>query len=569
MQKQEPSRRIQILRDSVARKIAAGEVIDRPFSVVRELLDNSLDAGATHIEVHIDGGGVRGIRVVDDGFGMSPADLQLSILPHATSKISTDADIYRISSLGFRGEALASIAVCAKLEIVSKQIDQDEGAYRIVNHGGKVISFGQYPGNQGTAASVNDLFYALPARRKFLKSPSAETAQCSSILVEKALAFPGVELKFHTNGELKRFWPAGQRIERIASVFNQQIDRFFLQEHRSEFDSCSIHLVATKPDFYRRDRRLIQVFVNNRRVYEYGLIQAVLYGYGEYLPGGCFPAAFAFIDINPELVDFNVHPAKKEVRIKHMQEIHHCLVSSVKELLFEFTRRFPSDGEQLAPSVQQNISFEKSVFENTPSYSASPLSIEKNNDITTEISTATGQPRYLGQIFNLFLLAEAGERLYIIDQHAAHERILYDYFANQKPDSQHLLVPIELPLSQEEEDILQENASRYLELGITVEKKRPGQWQITACPEPCLAMLNELVEFVKQNRGTESELRQEMFATMSCRSAVKDGDPVDPVTAQELLKKVFALQNARCPHGRPIWHEISKAEIEHYVGRVP
>ncbi|MCF7949083.1 MAG: DNA mismatch repair endonuclease MutL, partial [Spirochaetia bacterium] len=322
-------RRIHLLRDSVAQKIAAGEVIDRPFSVVRELLDNAIDSGADSIDLYIEGGGIRRIRVLDNGSGMDREDLELCYKPHATSKISAVGDIYNLHTLGFRGEALASVAACAKLTITSAPVSAEPHTLEVRN--GSPIRLELSRGTQGTVVDVSDLFYAMPGRRKFLKSPGAETSACTRTFIEKALPFPDISFRLFTDDQLKLYLPAADLQKRIAAAYPNQVDPSFLNSVEEEAGRFKIKGLLASPAIHRRDRRNIQVYVNRRRIQEFSLVQAVHYAYEQLLPGGSFPVAFIFLEIDPELVDFNIHPAKREVRINNLPEIHHQLVHTLQE----------------------------------------------------------------------------------------------------------------------------------------------------------------------------------------------------------------------------------------------
>ena len=271
-------RRITILREQVARKIAAGEVIDRPFSVVRELLDNSIDAGSRNIEVYIENGGLTRIRVIDDGSGMGREDLAICCKRHATSKISEEEDLYRLVSLGFRGEALTAMAACARLEIITMEPGADSG-YRLCVEGGKELSLDNWQARQGTLVSVADLFFNMPARKKFLKSRAGESGMCSRGFVEKALAHPEISFKLILNGKLKYFFPVADVKARISIVYALEPEH--LQLLYSAGEGFEVEAVAARPEVFRADKRYIQVFVNRRRIYEYSLVQAVEYGFKE------------------------------------------------------------------------------------------------------------------------------------------------------------------------------------------------------------------------------------------------------------------------------------------------
>jgi len=597
------SRTVKLLRDSVARKIAAGEVIDRPNSVVRELLDNSIDAGSTEISLYLENGGISRIRVVDNGCGMSPEDLKLCYLPHATSKIESEEDLLSIKSLGFRGEALSSISTCTRMEVISRQ-QSSETAFRLIVHGGKEIAVEEWRGSQGTIIDASELFYSIPARKKFLKRSSAETTMCVKTFLEKALPFPGISFRLYTDGKMKLFLPASDRKERILAAWKGLFNPSLLHMIGGEEEGFKITLVAGRPELNRKDRRYIQIFANNRRIDEYSFIQAVQYGFNDALPGGVFPVCFVFIEVDPHLVDFNIHPAKREARFRNQPAIHHKIVEVIKDFLAEYTFRFRTtpreavqeiftDDEMKSPSraplakktswrewgnpspAAINRNFDSGHGTGYKQIQRPERSVsEKMNQFTPIVEKegishreAFDSIRYMGQIMDLFLLAEYDDRLFIVDQHAAHERILFEKFKKTANTVQELLIPIDFETDEAEEKNLIRNREKYKDLGIGLEQKEPGLWQMTAIPKSAVNMESDIIEFLKNQKGSLGELEKGLYATMSCRGAVKDGEPVDSVSAIELIKGAFQFESARCPHGRPIWFELSKKELFELVGR--
>jgi DNA mismatch repair protein MutL len=596
------SRTVKVLRDSVARKIAAGEVIDRPNSVVRELLDNSIDAGSTEISLYLENGGISRIRVVDNGCGMTEEDLKLCYLPHATSKIESEDDLLSIKSLGFRGEALSSISTCTRMEVISRK-EGNETATRLIVHGGKEIALEEWRGSVGTIIDASELFYSIPARKKFLKRSSAETTMCVKTFLEKALPFPDISFKLYTDEKLKLFLPASDRKERILAAWKGMFNPSLLHLLQGEEEGFKITLVAARPEQNRKDRRFIQIFANDRRIDEYSFIQAVQYGYNDALPGGVFPVCFVFVDVEPHLVDFNIHPAKREARFRNQPVIHHKIVEMIKDFLSDYTFRLrtePKEAHQETFSLgEMNVQSRAPAAKKTSwsewntgssKSSASDFgtgrgtgfkslynlqSIAEKKDEFSPIIEKENIPepdkldsvRYMGQIMDLFLLAEYDDRLFIVDQHAAHERILFEQYKKTANTIQELLIPVEFETDEAEDINLEKNKESYERLGITLNKTEPGLWQMTSIPKSAINMEGDIVEFLKNQKGSIGELEKELYATMSCRSAVKDGDTVDPLSAIELIKGAFRLESARCPHGRPIWFELSKTELFELVGR--
>ncbi|HUX21416.1 MAG TPA: DNA mismatch repair endonuclease MutL, partial [Spirochaetia bacterium] len=541
---------------------------------------------ATSIEVHIEAGGVSSIRVIDNGVGMPRGDLELCWHSHATSKIESVEDLDSLSSLGFRGEALSSVAACSRLTITSRTAE-DLTAHRLRVESGKLLSLSESPGERGTLVEVADLFYSLPARRKFLKTPSAETARCRSLFIEKAIAFPSIEFRLFTGGEMKLFLPAAATLsERILAAHPSIVNPDIIHRVEARSERFSLSMVMGGPSLYRKDRRYIWTYVNNRKISDFSLIQAVEYGFGDHIPGGTHPVAFVFISIDPDLVDFNVHPAKREARFRNLPEIHHALVVAIKDYLKSFTASYArpqdvpfregpeidlyADEGPLQNGTGQPYRRPGDNLQSPRRVTPLPESIARLSGELAPLPAPTRSDsiRYFGQVFDLFLLASVGDRLFIIDQHAAHERILFDRLREDPGKPQNLLVPIPFEVTEDEERGVEGNIEVCRELGINLRRGAPGQWEVLSLPEGYSSLGDELVDFVKQARGTRRELEQELYARMSCRAAVKEGDSIDEITAVELIRQAFELEHARCPHGRPIWYELSRTELYHLVGRL-
>jgi DNA mismatch repair protein MutL len=565
------SRRIRILRDDVSRKIAAGEVIDRPFSIVRELLDNSIDAGATSIDVYIEGGGLGRVRVVDDGAGMDAEDLALCGKPHATSKIETENDLLTVTSLGFRGEALSSMAVAARLEIVSAASGQDT-ARRLIVRGGAAAGVEACEGRKGTAVDVSELFFNFPARKKFLKSASAESALCRGIFNDRAVAYPGIGFRFFSDGTLRLFLPPAGEAERITAVYSDA-DARLLSTGKSGGNGFTVRVVGAEPTLRRRDRKLLQVFINGRRVSEFSLMQAAEYGYSGFIPGGWHPIAFVFVQIDPAFVDFNIHPAKKEVRLRNPGEVHEAVVRATREALGSMAEGVRSGSQRGAPAGARLVEI---ITEAQP-----PLSEpDSRQDFLENLmhgapTIEAGRPaqaswipaRFLGQVFGVFLVFAMEDRILFLDQHAAHERLIFEKLSRGSPRMQELLVPLYFDASANEGALLSDRTAELLTIGIGLKRSGRLSYEITALsaeferiPE---AALIEMLKTMARGEGWVRELR----ARAACRLALKEGNAVDMVTAQELLRGALALDPPRCPHGRPIWHEVSRDELYKLVDR--
>lgn len=562
-------RRIRILRDIDAHRLAAGEVIDRPAAVLRELLDNAIDAGSTSIDVYITDGGLTSITVIDNGSGMDKDDLSVSVLPHATSKISTIEDLDTITSLGFRGEALASIAACSRLEIISTPGDSSP-VYRLTAKDGNIESVEEWKGKKGTKVTVGELFHTMPGRRKFLKSSSAEGTACRYVFIEKALPFPEISFKLFMQNQLRLYLPPVEMEARIKSAFPViPVKTPFLETSESSrgVDYFCIH---SYPELFRRDRKYIQIFVNHRRIQEYAFVQAAEHAYSHVLPGGAFPYVFLFLEIDPRFIDFNIHPTKREARFKNKNEIHHSIVELIRKNLTaeESSSLTPSlPGQRDSGSEKDQVTF---PFKN-PQNKYFDISEARKYFPDPSGKPVSGEPessvKYHGQAFGLFLIAETDENIYFVDQHAAHERMLFDKLQQNPPASQPLLVPAAVSLDEDKGDVLISKLPVLEKLGIRMHRLQEDSWEVTHLPGRFAENPDSFTEFLKKSLWDEKDLAKALFDELACKSAVKDGELIDHVTALELIEFVLSLDNPRCPHGRPLYHTVSRSQLRRNVGR--
>jgi len=560
------SRTIRILGEDVARRIAAGEVIERPFSVVRELLDNAIDAGADEISVYLKEGGISSIRVVDNGLGMSADDLKLCYCAHATSKIQSLDDLDSLATLGFRGEALSSMAACARLEIISALTGSAEQAHRLVVQAGKIISFEPYRGTGGTVAEVSHLFFNMPARKKFLKRTSAETGMCKTVFIDKAVPFPDVVFKLFVDGEMKIFLNRETLKKRVTDAYhyNEHAELFF--EASEQTGDFTLTVIGASPALYRKDRKHIELFVNKRRIFEYALVQAVEYGYREFLPGGLFPVCFVFLETDPGLVDFNIHPAKKEVRLKKLPFIHQTLVGLLKRILTQqagtVSRRQTEHAKEQTTTYSGGFTFPVSRSE------ASRMEVIHDAGTSEPAEAEAYEFRYLGQLWKTFLIFDYRNTAYFLDQHAAHERLLFDTLQHEPAATGELLFPLGFEAEEEEAEVIIRNMEQLKNAGIVVQKISRTSFEILKLPQSMQALPeNELIDCLKNGRANKDELLHELYAQTACRMAVKEGQEIDALTAVELFKGVLNLENPRCPHGRPLYYSLTKDELYKLTGR--
>lgn len=568
----------------VAQRIAAGEVIERPASVIRELLDNSLDAGSTAITVSLEEGGIDEIRVLDNGSGIEKDDLPLLGESHATSKIKNLDDLFHITSMGFRGEALYSIAAVSSITIASR-------GFEITIDNGKRSEIAPSTTTSGTLVVVKNLFGELPARRQFLKRSATEATMVRTVLLEKALAYPNVSFKLIVSGKSRVDLSSSSAKDRVAAVLstNQQIPKEELLELADESGRFSLYAVASSAALWRSDRSHIKIFVNKRPVDEYALVQAVTYGYSDLLPGGSFPYCYLFITIDPTLVDFNIHPTKREVRLRNKAEIHHQVVKMVSSQVGRPIPRLVEREEAPAPTLfsQQppsggSSSVGERTFTYTPKETIDPTWFAKAKEALSEpkfeasrsndsediwtLQMSEEEFTYLGQSFNLFLIAQKGDDLFLVDQHAAHERILYDQVRSKQP-IQNLMIPIAFEVERSIDEYLQANQDRYVNLGIKLKRVDDLMWELLGVPALYRSIEGEVITFLQEMQGEPSEIDKGLYAVVACHAAIKAGDRVDSGAAKELLKKVFALEEPICPHGRTFVIRLNKEDLKRSVGR--
>lgn len=622
----------------VASRIAAGEVVERPSSVLRELIDNSIDAGASKISVYVDQGGIRSLTVVDNGCGMEREDLPMACISHATSKISTLDDLFNLRTLGFRGEALGSIAACSLLTI-------DSNGNRIIVDNGHQSDILPGSVSQGTSVRMENLFEMIPARKLFLRRPQTEASECRKVFLEKALGFEKVEFLFFVDGELKIHLASAAKQKRCVDVMS--MDKAFMPAQVLEMDySCdnaSLYAVSSDPSCYKRDRTQVKVFVNGRVIDSFALVQAVTNAYSAALPGGAFPFFYLFIEDNPSLVDFNIHPAKRECKIRNQSQIYGCVTAMIRNALLHgvFSNGTASLDEQPEPptlldssnldstdsSSTQAESTTKAISasENPPfKYGATPRPSEAPLHVSEPKPTTAAKPeakpfnpswfenakaimdasrqaqrqkedgpkesgygkalsscetlgkkqatqqsnyKYIGQLFDTFLLVELGDRLLFIDQHAAHERILYDEIVAQK-DVQRLIVPYQFETDRSADDFLLENSIIYADFGVELTRVEPMLWEMSTIPAVCRKNEADIAAYIQNTTGDVDSARKGLFAIMACHAAIKAGDPLDSVTAKALVDKAFMLDAMVCPHGRSFTFEMSKEELYRKVGRI-
>ncbi|MDR0502689.1 MAG: DNA mismatch repair endonuclease MutL [Treponema sp.] len=586
-------RRIFILPPEEARRIAAGEVVDRPAALVREFLDNAIDSLALNIEVSIEEGGCKKVEVTDDGGGMSREDLEFCSLAHATSKIRGLDDLDTAVTLGFRGEALAAAAAVSRLEIISSADGRE--AWQLITGPGEnhPPKFEQTRRTKGTSVRALSLFENIPARKRFLKREGSEAALCRQSFTDKTLAFNKINFRFTQDGRLKDFFPAvPSKKARFAAAFLNAGDEIYLNEINAAGNGFNAAVVIGGPELFRSDRRQLFVFANGRRVQDYSLIQAMEYGVQGFFPNGSHPIGAVFVEIDPALADFNIHPAKREVRFRDSGSIHHAVSGAVKS--FFHKREAAGISHKNAEEEREQGSWNREWEEKPESwqhiknktresdpqssipgtnYSFNREKFGNMHSFTDESPPVYGEMKYAGRVFSLFILIEWAQKLYIIDQHAAHERILYNRFLAENIPKQPLLSPIPFITESDDDDrFLELKRGELSHLGVDIEKdesggKNAGAWRIEALPADWRLGDAATVKEILSLKTAGENMAQKWAAACCCHAAIKDGDYPDDETAFALGKEALQLPDPRCPHGRPIWTEISRDALFKAVRR--
>ena len=595
--------RIRVLPDDIANRIAAGEVVERPASIVKELIENSLDAGATKIAVDIVEGGRRLIRVTDNGEGMVAEDAATCLLRHATSKLYNPDDLFAIKTLGFRGEALPSIASVSRLSLET-QADSGIGT-AIEVAGGQIVAQREGAFPRGTQITVEDLFYNVPARRKFLRSESYELSQVTSYCTHYALAFPEIQFLLRSGSFEVLSTPAVPDFrERIFQIFgNDLLDE--LVEHRKEFgrSGLRIHVFTSRPHIQKYNRHSMFFFVNRRLVRDKIIMHAVGEGYRNMLPSGTFPVAILFLSVPYEDVDVNVHPAKTEVRVKHQGFIHDSIrdtivsgLTSDKTIVAMQNAGDPSSPYGLpdAPSrVPDSWSGDDPIL-NAPFALQAPPIVLEGQARSLELSYGRSEnpaatpmvPAYadfdrvkrevhpLGQLRDSFIVATDLTGLILIDQHVAHERVLFENYLRQKLagslEVQRLLMPIVVELPPRQLVILENIIPELTQNGFEVEPFGPKTIAVKTAPAILKAgavekLLRELLDGLERETQVMNieALKRKIAATVSCHAAIKINTPLDATKMRWLVGELMKTDVPTvCPHGRPIILRYDLREIE-------
>lgn len=641
--------RINVLGFDVANLIAAGEVVDRPASVVKELVENSIDAGATSLTIEVKNGGKTFMRISDNGCGIEYTDLPVAILRHATSKIKGAEDLEAIMTLGFRGEALAAISSVSKIRIMSKPKDSELGGY-LECHGGEVVSHMHTGCADGTTIIVEDLFYNVPARKKFLKSDKAEAGTITATVEKIALSKPNVSFRYIVDGETKFVTGGdGELSNAIYAILGRDFAKKTIKVERNE-GGIKVEGYISTPELVRANRNLESFYINSRFVKSKTMGAALEQAYQSYIPSDKFPFCVLNLEINPSLVDVNVHPAKLEVKFSNENLIFSAVyyavrgalsTSIVRPELYEeqkkdttpvsqaqfpiYDREAPKNEKVMFDSnsnfgvLKQSSKLDYSAYDNryntdgSKQFGAYTVKNEEKKDETPVIledvcekpqiesdkkEEFVQKPRFIevaekeekiivpdykiiGEAFNSYVIVELGESIYLIDKHAAHERIIFEDLKKKTkmatPSSQMLMVPVEVYLTSDEMGALSEWEGEIKSVGFSFEIKNngisvyeiPSEIEVNATADTLVAFLSRL----KNGQGDAKTSREELFERAlyqaSCKAAIKAGRIYDSAHIKWICDRVLTLDNIKyCPHGRPVAFEITKHSLERQFERI-
>lgn len=611
---------IQVLDQITIDKIAAGEVIERPASIVKEMVENAIDAGATAVTVEIRDGGISYIRITDNGCGIPKDEVRLAFLRHSTSKIRSVEDLTFVTTLGFRGEALSSIAAISQVELLTKQKDQDLGT-RYQMEGGREKALEEAGARDGSTFLIRNIFYNTPARRKFLKTPMTEAAHVNDLMVRLALSHPEVSFEFISNGQSRLHTSGNGRLkDTIYNVFGREIANNLL-EVKKEIQGIAVTGYIGKPLVSRGNRNYEIYFINGRYVKSSTVAKAIEDGFKDFMMQHKYPFTVLHFEVDGEKVDVNVHPTKMELRFNNQQQIYNFVYEAVLEAFQEkeliprvelteskdtveknldyFMTRMKErvtsyhnqhsqaevkQADEIHRPTEQIARIRETVAYNKPQ-SKKPEAVQKVEQLNLfeeKLLTkeAVKEHRIIGQLFDTYWLVEFHEELYIIDQHAAHERVLYEKtlkgMKTREFTSQYLSPPIILNLSMQESQVLEACMDDFSGIGFEIEPFGEESFAVRAVPdnlfsiakkELLMEMLDGLTDGIHSN--LTPDLITEKVASMSCKAAVKGNARLSRGEVEILIAELLQLENPyHCPHGRPTIISMTKKELEKKFKRI-
>lgn len=614
--------KINVLSKEISELIAAGEVIERPSSVIKELIENSIDSGANSITVEIKNGGISYMRITDNGCGIAENDVATAFLRHATSKIITKDDLQSILTLGFRGEALASISAVSKVEVLTKLQYEQYGTHYVIE-GSEEKLFEKSGCPNGTTILIRDIFYNVPARLKFLKKDVTEANAISSIVNKIALSHPEISIKLIRDNKQEIYTPGdGDLFSTIYAIFGKSFAQTLIPVNYTS-NKITVKGYTAKPLYARANRSFQSFFINDRYVKSMTCTVSLEEAYRNSIMVGKFPACILNIAVPPNIVDVNVHPAKIEVRFSDEKMIFDSVYFAIKNSLL--TNDTPTElhieeksnpilkstpdsitiFEKSAQVEQMQFHSEKAVYNEKPAKSISPIveyepeiisekiveapieefkyinksSLEKKQEIVIEkpIEIETPKVRIIGEAFLNYIIAEVDDKLLLIDKHAAHERLIFEKIKTQDGElsCQMLLEPIEVMLSYEEYDALMQNVELMVKLGFSLKEENAPSIIAYGIPtlldsvDPNDIILEIAKNLIECKHNPQSEILDELYHSIACKSAIKANDKNDIIELKALVEKIYGNDNIRyCPHGRPVMITLTKKELEKQFKRI-
>jgi DNA mismatch repair protein MutL len=587
----EQAARVHNLPEELIRKMAAGEVVERPASVIKELVENSVDAGARRIEVGIENAGLGSISVADDGCGMDPGDMRASLGRHATSKISCEEDLWRVATLGFRGEALASIASVSRLEMTSR-LESARSGHRLVSEGGRISEEGEAGAPVGTRIVIRDLFFNTPVRKKFLRSPPTETSKALEAVARIALGFPAAGFSFSSGGrELLSCPPSPGLADRASQVLGGQASsRMFSMS--GESGGMSLEAACSSPSYTRGDMSSIYTLVNGRHVLDKGLRRVIADAFSNVVPPGRFPAAVLSLRMPPGEVDVNVHPQKSEVRFRSVQEVYgfvsRAMASSIASAPWlpgrTYELRGPGAAGGAGPHFHRRDRIEPGWAAGgglageirDPGPGDSP---PRQMEIVRGADGYFSRLRFVGQAWGMYPVFEDGDELVLVDQHAAHERLAFDAmmksFESGRRASQMALIPREVEVSPRHAVIISRHLDTLDRMGFSIEQFGKAAFLVRGVPAPLSGadpgvLITDAADEI-ETLGREISVTAAAAAVASriaCHAAVRGKHALSGQEAEELMRRLDGVDfGTACPHGRPVHFAIPRAEIERRFGR--
>ena len=596
--------KINVLEASVAALIAAGEVVERPSSVIKELVENSIDANAKTVTVEIKNGGVSYMRVTDDGDGMEREDAPKAFLRHATSKISEADDLESIVTLGFRGEALYSVAAVSDLEMMTKKSGETEGTYIKIS-GGEQTEISPAGCPEGTTIIVRNLFFNTPARMKFLKKDSSEAGLCEDVLRRIALARPDISIRFISGGKEIFYTPGDNNLKNaVYAIYGKDIAKAMIAADYEE-GGVRVSGLVGKAELTRGNRNYQTFFVNGRCIINKNLYFALQEAYKSHIMTGRFPVAVLNIEINPALCDVNVHPSKAEVKFADEKAVSGAVYWAAKNALHSVSEQREMTGLPKTEDVKPKASFipeQKKVTFDAPQFGKKayepkfdykpkenkvaeappaekpyiPTPKEAYPEQTVTVTENAPEIKILGQLFGTYIVAERGEEMLMIDQHAAHERLIYEELLKNRGNvpGQMLLSPETIVLSAAEFAAYRENAEFFDNYGFETEEFGHNTVRVSMIPSSLdisdiSGTFQELLETLGAGREKISALQDKALYIVACKAALKGGQKLSEAEQKELIKNILGLSGeVTCPHGRPVILKLTKYQIEKQFKRI-